>query len=1347
MAETQLENLSAISKSSGEAFILLSRDAEVSSWNPAARSLFGYSEKEVLGRDSALLLGPKGTSKLHAGLARLSEGGRAERFESFARLKDDRRMKALITLSPVHDDRGSFLGATLVIRPASHRALPDSDQACFFAIIVEAHRSAKRPSSQAVFATWNAGAERLFGYADYEVVGHDVSMLVCPDQSSKLRQAIQRVLQGDQVDDCTCLRLDKAGDWIGTTATLAPVRNEVGRVVGVSGRVRSLALATEPSHNGATGRVVSRGTKMTDTVDEAATVLRRAVVQGSFPFPETSDPASHWLQAFDLSPIPTAIITTKQRVVRVNNAYAQMLGYPPEFLVSLSSLTDVTLPDDRGRDEKLARELLAGARQSYELEKQYVRADGHLVPVRHFVSAIRDESGSLVAMLAQAVDLTLQRRADAEHLHLQRVSELAFDQSPIATAIIGLDRRPLWVNDTYFRLLGYPHEKLLDFEAFVEITDPGDVPHDNQLWGELLAGVRQSFWIEKRYVHADGHAVPVRVSVTALCDESGSLTSFLAQAIDLTEQERAEAERRSAARLTQLLFEQSSVAAGAVDPRGRILTVNETLLRMSGYSREELIGSPLVEHVHPDDVDVLAHMLSEYNAGRVDQHKVEVRLHDADGHFLPTRIYSAALRDDSGSFIGVLGQVIDLTEQKQAEHLLRRTFDQSPIPSATMDLQGRIEQVNEAAARLFGYSREELVGSLFADHTHPDEVDVHRDALAKLIAGTRDHYEIGRRLVHADGHFVPGRMYVAPVHDESGAVAEVIGQFIDESQLRRAETERERATRFAHLLFEQSPIPAATIDLDERFQVANDAFLEVLGCARDELVGSKITEHIPPDEVVEFSAVFAEMASGAQERSMSERRFLHADGHVLPGRLYATTIRDDAGTTVAFLGQFLDQSELWRVEEQLEYEELHDQLTSLPSRRLVADRVGRELEWARARHRLVGVTIIDVDRFDAVNEAFGRALGDQLLVELAQRLAACTRHTDTVGRLEGDTFAVVRGALTDPLEMIDLAHSIAAMVEKPFALDSEQELVTVSIGVAISSRDETSERLVRDAELALTKAKEDGGNCWVVFDDTLRVRAQTRAAAEAGLRTALQNGEFILHYQPIVDLQVGRFVGVEALIRWNDPARGTVPPDEFIPISEQTGLIVPIGEWVMGEACRQASAWNQERVGDTPWQMAVNVSPLQIRSGTLFETVAQALDASGLDPTTLTLELTETAFMEDVDLVHNMLDPLHERGVQIAIDDFGTGYSSLGRIRRFQVDVLKIDRSFISGLENDQSARQLATAILEMGRALDVLVIAEGVETQAQLEWLGRFGCRCAQGFLFARPMPAPECLAQLRQT
>ena len=283
--------------------------------------------------------------------------------------------------------------------------------------------------------------------------------------------------------------------------------------------------------------------------------------------------------------------------------------------------------------------------------------------------------------------------------------------------------------------------------------------------------------------------------------------------------------------------------------------------------------------------------------------------------------------------------------------------------------------------------------------------------------------------------------------------------------------------------------------------------------------------------------------------------------------------------------------------------------------------------------------------------------------------------------------------------MIDFTDEMRKAISEPFDLDNEQEVITVSMGVALNSHDEPPERLMRDAELALAQAKESGGNCTVVFDETLRTKALSRAAAEAGLRKALAENEFVLYYQPIIDLQLGRFIGTEALIRWADPARGLVPPDEFIPVAEKTGLIVPIGEWVLGEACRQTSEWNRARP-DRPLDVAVNVSPHQIRDGALLETVIRALDSSGLDPRCLTLELLETAFMENVDTVHKVLDPLHALGVKVAIDDFGTGYSSLGRIRRFTIDVLKIDRSFVSGLEEDESARRFATTILELGRAL-----------------------------------------------
>ncbi len=387
-------------------------------------------------------------------------------------------------------------------------------------------------------------------------------------------------------------------------------------------------------------------------------------------------------------------------------------------------------------------------------------------------------------------------------------------------------------------------------------------------------------------------------------------------------------------------------------------------------------------------------------------------------------------------------------------------FDENPIPTSVLAPDRHPVWVNDAFVNMLGYSRAQLLKMRgFWEVTHPDELPLDEACYADIVAGRRNSWHRDRRHVHADGHLVPAHVFVGAARDESGAIVSYLVQAIDFTDHSRALQEVERASRISHLLFEQSSIPAGMLDLEGNLRLVNDALTQLLGFAREDLIGSPLLDHTHPDERKGQLKSFLEVARGTHDSYSVERRLLHADGHAVPGHMYVSSIRDDSGEVVALLGQFLDKTELWQVQEQLEYASFHDPLTSLPTRRLVADRVGREVEWARARHRFAGVAIVDIDRFDAVNETFGRALGDRLLAEFGQRLVGCTQRTDTVGRLEGDTFAVVRGAITDPLQMVDLAHEIRDTMDKPFLLDTEQEVVTVSIGVALSSRDETPERL------------------------------------------------------------------------------------------------------------------------------------------------------------------------------------------------------------------------------------------------------------------------------------------------
>jgi diguanylate cyclase (GGDEF)-like protein/PAS domain S-box-containing protein len=1346
MALAQLDLLGVIARSYEEPYVLLLPNATIGGWNPAASALFGYSAKEILGRDVADLFAAAGGSRLRSTFERFDGHRHAEHLETFGRAKDGHRFKTTLTLSPVHDPDGALVGASLVVRPSSNDARPTGEKASFRAVVNGSNGSAPRGPRRAVFATWNVAAEELFGYADFETVGDDVALLVAPDRGPRFRREIGRILTGAEVSACTCFQLKKNGQRIETSFRLTPIRDAADHVVGLAAVADTPASSPPRRHNGAPRLSRRRDGGAPDTVASTVANLRRAVAQNLFEIPDSLGGTTHWKLAFDQSSIPTAIFRTDRRPVWVNSAYVRLLGYDFRHLTTLKSFADVTHPDDVARDNELFTELLAGNRESFDREKRYLHADGHVVPVRVFTAAIRDESGALVSLLAQAVDLTDQQRAVLQ----ERSEKIAFEHSSIATAILDADRHPMWVNDAYVCMLGYPREHLLKLRTFDEVTHPDDVGSDKRRFKEFVVGARNDSDHDKRYVHADGHPVPVHVFLATIRDESGAIVSFLAQAIDLTEQKRAEKERERAARFVHALFEQSAIGAGAVDLQGKITAVNDTLVRVSGYARDQLIGSAFADFVYPDDHGALAQRFAEYLEGLHETGTFEIRLLDSEGRDVPTRVHTAELHDDSGERVGFVGQFVDLTAQREAEAERRRAerlsqalFDRSGVSAAVIDMQGRVVEANETFLQLTGYSKNKFIGTNIADHIHPDDVGPLVQGLSEYVAGTRESDDLELRLVVRDGTVIPTWMHSTALRDEAGTMIGIIGQGLDLREQKRMEEEREREAELRQVLFERSRISASMLDLEGRVQFINDAMLELLGRTRVEMVGTRIAEFMHPDDTASHKQIFAEIAAGTNEDWHHQRRFIHADGHVIPGRVFVSAIRDASGKAIGVLGQFLDDSELYRVEEKLEFEELHDTLTSLPTRALVVDRVGQEVQWARARHRSVGLVIVDIDHFDAVNETFGRDLADRLLVELAQRLVACSLRTDTVGRLESDTFIALRGSIADPLEMIDFADEMRKTINEPFDLDNEQEVITVSMGVALNSRDEPPERLMRDAELALAQAKESGGNCTIVFDETLRTNALNRAAAEAGLRKALAENEFVLYYQPIIDLQLGRFIGTEALIRWADPARGLVPPDEFIPVAEKTGLIVPVGEWVLGEACRQTSEWNRARP-DRPLDVSVNVSPHQIRDGALLETVLRALDSSGLDPRCLTLELLETAFMENVETVHQVLDPLHELGVKVAIDDFGTGYSSLGRIRRFTIDVLKIDRSFVSGLEEDESARRLATTILELGRALDVTVIAEGVETRGELEWLGRMDCHYAQGFLFARPVPPKDCLELL---
>jgi diguanylate cyclase (GGDEF)-like protein/PAS domain S-box-containing protein len=449
-------------------------------------------------------------------------------------------------------------------------------------------------------------------------------------------------------------------------------------------------------------------------------------------------------------------------------------------------------------------------------------------------------------------------------------------------------------------------------------------------------------------------------------------------------------------------------------------------------------------------------------------------------------------------------------------------------------------------------------------------------------------------------------------------------------------------------------------------------------------------------------------------------------------------IRDRSGRVTGAVIVFHDVSAARAMSREMSHSAEHDVVTSLPNRLLLNDRISQAIALARRQNRPIAVIFLDLDHFKYINDSLGHAVGDKLLQSVSKRLLAGVRASDTVSRQGGDEFVILLSEITYPEDAATSARKILLSLNALHSVEEHELHIDASIGISIYPEDgEDAETLIRNADMAMYHAKEHGRNNCQFFKAEMNLKAVERQSLEAGLRLALEREEFLLHYQPKINLETGEITGVEALIRWRQRERGLVPPSQFVPVAEDCGLILPIGRWVLREACRQARAWQD--VGLPPLPIAVNVSAVEFRKKGFVSAVRAILSETGLDPRHLELELTEGVLMEDVESTASVLRALKLLGVHLAVDDFGTGYSSLSYLRQFPIDVLKIDQSFIRQISADPDDSKIVTAIINLGKSLKLLVVAEGIETREQLAFLRARHCAEGQGYLFSQPVSAGE--------
>jgi diguanylate cyclase (GGDEF)-like protein/PAS domain S-box-containing protein len=702
---------------------------------------------------------------------------------------------------------------------------------------------------------------------------------------------------------------------------------------------------------------------------------------------------------------------------------------------------------------------------------------------------------------------------------------------------------------------------------------------------------------------------------------------------------------------------------------------------------------------------------------------------------------------------------------------------------------GRWHYVSPQIETILGFTPEEWCSDpdLWARRLHPEDADRVLAMEAELTNDEAACNAAEYRLLHRDGHAVWLRDD-ALLREGADGVLRWHGVMSDITEQKRAEAELERraAQQAAVARLGEHALQGAS---------AKDLMREALTAATrllDLEIGAVI-EHLPEQDSFVFRVSHGLPGMGpdvtvpAGHRSQAgysllcgcpvivpdwhrEQRFscspiLSAEGArsgltvVIEGRhgsfgvlgLHSTSLRDfkpgDIDFVQALANVLGDVIERQQTKDDIRHRAMHDPLTGLPNRVLFMDRLHQSTERLRRRAQsLTAILALDLDRFKLVNDSLGHRIGDELLAAAAPRLRQAVRSSDTVARFGGDEFGILLEDIGGEREAMEMAERIASVFAHPFVLGGTEHYVTTSIGIALTEGGDAPEDLLRDADAAMHRAKERGRARFELFDEGIRGRAVSRLRVENDLRRALERDELTLDYQPLVSLHDRSLVSVEALVRWDHPERGRIPPSDFIPIAEENGLIEPIGRWVLDRACRQAATWCEDRPDARPLSMSVNLSAAQVEAPGLAESVAAALRSSRLDPSCLALELTESILVGEFDEIAQTLDALKELGVRLVLDDFGTGYSSLSYLTRLPLDVLKVDRSFVDGLGIEPRDTAITETIVAMSQALSLSVVGEGVETELQLAELRRLGCDLAQGYHFSRPVPAAEISRMLAE-
>ncbi|WP_298351340.1 bifunctional diguanylate cyclase/phosphodiesterase [Rhodoblastus sp.] len=809
----------------------------------------------------------------------------------------------------------------------------------------------------------------------------------------------------------------------------------------------------------------------------------------------------------------------------------------------------------------------------------------------------------------------------------------------------------------------------------------------------------------------------------------------------------ARAEQRLNSRF-QVTFEQAAVAMMHVGLDGAILRVNRRACEMFGYRRDELLGTNAMLLCAPAYRAETAEYMAALRSGAMKEYHTERQCLRKNGTAFEVAAFASVAPGERGDSDYLMVVIEDIGQRKAVEDALRASeerlrFALEGAKEGLWDWQVETDEAYFAPAwkAMLGYADEEIEnrGSAWRCLVEPEGAKNFRRQFLEVRSGERETIEFETRLRHKDGYWIDVLSRALPLIGPSGRIVRIVGTDLD---ITTRKTE-EASARLAAAFFESTHEGIVITDHDKNIVRVNPAFEAITGYSEKEMRGNnmRVLQSGRHDRAFYASLWKSVNDHGFWQGEIWNRR---KGGEIFPERLSIGTVRDPSGAVVNYIGVFSDIKRLKQSESRLEFLAHHDPLTSLPNRTLLRLRIDHAIARSRREGKMGAVLFLDLDRFKTVNDSLGHVAGDQLLVQAAQRWTRRLRTADTLARIGGDEFVVLLEDVAEPHDAAVVAQSLMGEMAAPFSLPSRHDaFVGLSVGVSLfPANGQSPDELIQHADSALYLAKNSGGSTVRFYSDSLTSEASERLEMEAGIRRGLHRDEFVLHFQPLVSIKDRRMVGVEALVRWGSPG-GLIPPDQFIPLAEKTGLIVPLGEWVLRDACARMKAWRDS--GADIQFIAVNMSPVQLGRADICATVKAILDETGLPPDCLELEITESALLNPAGGAEAKLRDLRAFGVRVSLDDFGAGHSSLFFLQRFPINKLKLDRSFIQDIPGDPTSMEIATAIIRLARALNIKALAEGVETEAQIDFLAATGCDLAQGYFFDKPLSELELLERMR--